>query len=142
MDGGHLRSLSDDSGVPQSGGLAIYRTGPLLGCDVPFNRNQPPRGTGRNQGRAHHPMPSTSLEQLDAFPVGMVLHAFTNQELIGHGGCGIVCRTEHNELDLSGAIKEYLQSELAVREGVTVQPLSGTDRTNFEDGLRRFRDDG
>lgn len=92
--------------------------------------------------RAHHPMPSTSLDQLDAFPVGMVLHTFTNQGLIGHGGFGIVYRTEHNELDLSGAIKEYLQSELAVREGVTVQPLSGTDRTNFEDGLRRFRDDG
>ena len=61
--------------------------------------------------------------------------------MIGHGGFGIVYRAEHNELDLTVAIKEYLPVELAVREGATVQPRSGTDRKDFEDGLRRFRDE-
>lgn len=87
--------------------------------------------------RAHHPMPSTSLEQLDALPVGMVLHAFTNQGLIGHGGFGIVFKAERNELDQTVAIKEYLQSELAVREGETCSPAAArfvrTPRTAFDD---------
>ena len=74
-------------------------------------------------------------------PVGTVLREFTIQAVIGHGGFGIVYRAEHNELDLTVAIKEYLPVELAVREGATVQPRSGTDRKDFEDGLRRFRDE-
>ena len=74
-------------------------------------------------------------------PVGTVLREFTIQAVIGHGGFGIVYRAGHNELDLTVAIKEYLPVELAVREGATVQPRSGTDRKDFEDGLRRFRDE-
>ena len=86
-------------------------------------------------------MRSTDPERRDALPVGTVLREFTIQAVIGHGGFGIVYRAEHNELDLTVAIKEYLPVELAVREGATVQPRSGTDRTDFEDGLRRFRDE-
>ena len=86
-------------------------------------------------------MPSTDPERRDALPVGTVLREFTIQAVIGHGGFGIVYRAEHNELDLTVAIKEYLPVELAVREGATVQPRSGTDRKDFEDGLRRFRDE-
>ena len=86
-------------------------------------------------------MPSTDHERRDALPVGTVLREFTIQAVIGHGGFGIVYRAEHNELDLTVAIKEYLPVELAVREGATVQPRSGTDRKDFEDGLRRFRDE-
>ena len=80
-------------------------------------------------------------ERRDALPVGTVLREFTIQAVIGHGGFGIVYRAGHNELDLTVAIKEYLPVELAVREGATVQPRSGTDRKDFEDGLRRFRDE-
>ena len=86
-------------------------------------------------------MRSTDPERRDALPVGTVLREFTIQAVIGHGGFGIVYRAGHNELDLTVAIKEYLPVELAVREGATVQPRSGTDRKDFEDGLRRFRDE-
>ena len=86
-------------------------------------------------------MPSMDPERRDALPVGTVLREFTIQAVIGHGGFGIVYRAGHNELDLTVAIKEYLPVELAVREGATVQPRSGTDRKDFEDGLRRFRDE-
>ncbi len=74
-------------------------------------------------------------------PVGTVLREFTIQAVLGHGGFGIVYRAGHNELDLTVAIKEYLPVELAVREGATVQPRSGTERKDFEEGLRRFRDE-
>ena len=86
-------------------------------------------------------MPSTEHERRDALPAGTALRDFTIRSVIGHGGFGIVYRAEHNELDLAVAIKEYLPVELAVREGATVQPRSGTDRPGFEDGLRRFRDE-
>ena len=86
-------------------------------------------------------MPSTDHERRDALPVGAVLRDFTIQAVVGHGGFGIVYRAGHNELDLTVAIKEYLPVELAVREGATVQPRSGTDRKGFDDGLRRFRDE-
>ena len=85
-------------------------------------------------------MPSTDREWRDALPVGTVLRDFTIQAVIGHGGFGIVYRAGHNELDLTVAIKGYLPVELAVREGATVQPRSGTDRKDCEEGQRRFRD--
>ena len=86
-------------------------------------------------------MPSTDYERRDALPVGTVLRDFTIQAVIGHGGFGVVYRADHNDLDLTVAIKEYLPVELAVREGATVRPRSGTVRKDFEDGLRRFRDE-
>ena len=86
-------------------------------------------------------MPSTEPERRDALPVGTVLRDFAIQAVIGHGGFGIVYRAGHNELNLTVAIKEYLPVELAVRDGATVQPRSGTDRKDFEEGLRRFRDE-
>ena len=86
-------------------------------------------------------MPSTDHGRRDALPIGTVLRDFTIQAVIGHGGFGIVYRAGHTELDLTVAIKEYLPVELAVREGTTVQPRSGTERKDFEEGLRRFRDE-
>ena len=86
-------------------------------------------------------MPSADHGRRDALPSGTVLREFTIQGVIGHGGFGIVYRAGHNELDLTVAIKEYLPAELAVREGMAVQPRSGTERKDFEEGLRRFRDE-
>ena len=86
-------------------------------------------------------MASTDHERRDALPVGTVLRDFTIRAVIGHGGFGVVYQAGHNELDLTVAIKEYLPVELAVREGATVRPRSGTVRRDFEDGLRRFRDE-
>ena len=86
-------------------------------------------------------MSTTDHERRDALPVGTLLRDFTIQAVIGHGGFGVVYRAEHNELDLTVAIKEYMPVELAVREGETVRPRSGSVRRDFEDGLRRFRDE-
>ena len=86
-------------------------------------------------------MPSADHGRRDALPVGTVLREFTIQAVLGHGGFGIVYRAGHNELELTVAIKEYLPVELAVREGATVQPRTGTERKDFEEGLRRFRDE-
>ena len=86
-------------------------------------------------------LPSADHERRDALPAGYVLRDFTKKGVIGHGVLGIVYRATHNELDLTVAIKEYLPVELAVREGATVRPRSGTDRRGFDNGLRRFRDE-
>ena len=86
-------------------------------------------------------MSSTDHERRDVLPVGTILRDFTIQAVVGHGGFGVVYRAGHNDLDLTVAIKEYLPVELAVREGTTVRPRSGTVRKDFEDGLRRFRDE-
>ena len=74
-------------------------------------------------------------------PQGSVLRDYTIEEVLGHGGFGIVYKARHNELDHVVAIKEYLPSELAVREGTTVRARSADCETYFADGLRRFRDE-
>ena len=86
-------------------------------------------------------MPSADFGRRDALPGGTVLRDLTIQSVIGSSGFGIVYRAGLNELDLTGAIKEYLPVGLAVRDRTTVQPRSGTDRTDFEEGLHRFRDE-
>ena len=72
-------------------------------------------------------------------PVRTVLRDFTIQAVIGPGGFGVVYRAEHNELNLTVAIKQYMSAELAVREGATVWPRSCAVRRDFEDDHRRFR---
>ena len=66
---------------------------------------------------------------------------YTIQAVLGHGGFGIVYKASHNELGQVVAIKEYLPSELAVREGATVRAKSADCETCFADGLRRFREE-
>ena len=61
--------------------------------------------------------------------------------MLGRGGFGIVYKARHNELDQVVAIKEYLPSELAVREGETVRAKSADCDTYVGDGLRHFRED-
>ena len=77
----------------------------------------------------------------EALPQGCVLRHYTIQAVLGHGGFGIVYKARHNELDQVVAIKEYLPSELAVREGATVRAKSADCETYFADGLRRFREE-
>ena len=74
----------------------------------------------------------------DALSAGTVLGSYTLEQVLGHGGFGIVYRARHNELGHVVAIKEYLPLELAVREGATVQVRSPESQTPYEDGLRRF----
>ena len=86
-------------------------------------------------------MPDGWSDRRDALPQGCVLRDYTVQEVLGHGGFGIVYKARHNELDQVVAIKEYLPSELAVREGATVRAKSADSETYFADGLRRFREE-
>ena len=86
-------------------------------------------------------MPDGWSDRRDALPQGCVLRDYTVQEVLGHGGFGIVYKARHNELDQVVAIKEYLPSELAVREGATVRAKSADCETYFADGLRRFREE-
>ena len=80
-------------------------------------------------------------ERRDALPRGAALRDYTIEEVLGHGGFGIVYRARHNELGYRVAVKEYLPIELALREGASVHPRSEACRSGYEDGLRRFRDE-
>ena len=80
-------------------------------------------------------------ERRDALPRGAALRDYTIEEVLGHGGFGIVYRARHNELGNVVAVKEYLPIELALREGAAVHPRSEACRAGYEDGLRRFRDE-
>ena len=86
-------------------------------------------------------MPDEWSDRRDALPRGCVLRDYTIEEVLGHGGFGIVYKARHNELDHIVAIKEYLPSELAVREGTTISAKSGESEAQFADGLRRFREE-
>ena len=86
-------------------------------------------------------VPDERSGRRDALPRGCVLRDYTIEEVLGHGGFGIVYKARHNELDHVVAIKEYLPSELAVREGTTISAKSGECETHFADGLRRFREE-
>ena len=86
-------------------------------------------------------MPDDWSDRRDALPQGSVLRDYTIEEVLGHGGFGIVYKARHNELDHVVAIKEYLPSELAVREGATIRAKSAECETHFADGLRRFREE-
>ena len=86
-------------------------------------------------------VPTAWSDRRDALPQGCVLRDYTIEEVLGHGGFGIVYKARHNELDHVVAIKEYLPSELAVREGATIRAKSAECETHFADGLRRFREE-
>ena len=86
-------------------------------------------------------MPDDWTDRRDALPQGCVLRDYTIEEVLGHGGFGIVYKARHNELDHVVAIKEYLPSELAVREGATIRAKSAESEAHFADGLRRFREE-
>ena len=72
---------------------------------------------------------------------GTVLNGvYTVEAELGHGGVGIVYRAKHRELG-PVAIKEYLPTELVVREGQSVHPVNTDSQGFFEEGLGRFLDE-
>ena len=77
----------------------------------------------------------------NALPFGTVLNGvYTVEAELGHGGVGIVYRAKHRELG-PVAIKEYLPTELVVREGQSVHPVNTDSQGFFEEGLDRFLDE-
>ena len=74
-------------------------------------------------------------------PFGTVLNGvYTVEAELGHGGVGIVYRARHRELG-PVAIKEYLPTELVVREGQSVHPVNTDSQGFFKEGLDRFLDE-
>ena len=85
---------------------------------------------------------SNGLAWQDALPRGTVIRGYSIRQVLGQGGFGIVYRARHLELGNIVAIKEYLPAELAVREGLGVRPRSTAYLDLYQDGLRRFRNEG
>ena len=83
----------------------------------------------------------TERSSRNALPFGTVLNGvYTVEAELGHGGVGIVYRARHRELG-PVAIKEYLPTELVVREGQSVHPVNADSQGFFEEGLGRFLDE-
>ena len=81
---------------------------------------------------------SGGQDRHDALRPGSRLGSYAVEEVLGHGGFGIVYRARHVDLDYVVAIKEYLPAELAVRDGTTVVPRSKVLAGPFDEGLRRL----
>ena len=70
---------------------------------------------------------------------GFKLHWYVIEEILGQGGFGITYLARDVNLDQHVAIKEYLPTELAVREGDhSVHPVSEERDKTFRWGLQRF----
>ncbi len=70
---------------------------------------------------------------------GYKLHWYHIIKILGHGGFGITYLAHDTNLDQQVAIKEYLPTDLSVREGdVSVHPVSAEHRESYEWGLERF----
>jgi len=70
---------------------------------------------------------------------GYKLHWYHIIRILGHGGFGITYLAHDTNLDQQVAIKEYLPTDLAVRENdISVHPVSEGHRESYEWGLERF----
>ena len=85
-------------------------------------------------------MSEMNEQRRDALPPGARLDGdkYAIEEVLGSGGFGLVYRVRHLLLDEDYAIKEYLPSEIAVREGETVYARSGAHQSDYQHGLERF----
>ena len=79
-------------------------------------------------------------QRRDALPPGTRLDGdkYEIEEVLGSGSFGVVYRAHHRDLGVC-VLKEYLPSEIAVREGEMVYPKSSGDTVYYRDGLNRFR---
>lgn len=77
-----------------------------------------------------------------ALPVGSRLSSYEIRGVLGVGGFGITYRAFDHDLQCDVAIKEYLPSQFAVRQGdSSVVPKTNGDAPAYEHGLRRFLDE-
>lgn len=75
-------------------------------------------------------------------PTGTQLRHYVIESVMGQGGFGVVYKARHAHLNEQVVIKEFLPSELAGRSGATVRPHSQSRQPLFEEGMRRFLDEG
>ncbi len=70
---------------------------------------------------------------------GYKLHWYHIIKILGHGGFGITYLAHDTNLDQQVAIKEYLPTDLSVRENdISVHPVSEGHAESYEWGLERF----
>lgn len=74
---------------------------------------------------------------MTALPIGTQLNEFEIRSVIGVGGFSIVYLAYDTGLCREVAIKEYLPTSLAVRNGLQVVPKTSAEKT-FEKGMRHF----
>ncbi len=77
----------------------------------------------------------------DRLSNGTVVGEFEIEAVIGQGGFGVVYRARHQHLGTLVALKEYLPAAVAVRTGLTVSPRNQSLASDYEDGLRRFKEE-
>ena len=75
-------------------------------------------------------------------PAGYRLGEYEIQGVLGSGGFGITYKARDCKLSKLVAIKEYLPSDFAVRDGrMTVKPKNSASKDNYAWGLERFLDE-
>ncbi len=75
----------------------------------------------------------------NALQAGHTLHWYRIERVLGQGAFGITYLAHDINLDRQVAIKEYMPSQLSMRENSqSVQPLSEEHREGFKAGLLRF----
>src|SRR5712691_11349414 len=77
-----------------------------------------------------------------ALPPGYTLYEYRIEQTLGIGGFGLTDLATVSNLDLKGAIKEYLPGDLAQRgEDQSVRPKSESTSESFKWVLSRFLDE-
>ena len=77
----------------------------------------------------------------NALPVGYRLGEYEIQAVLGSGGFGITYRARDCKLSKSVAIKEYLPSDFAMRDGREAVKPKSASQDNYAWGLERFLDE-
>ena len=77
-----------------------------------------------------------------ALPPGFRLGTYDVVRILGIGGFGVTYLCKHIALAVQVAVKEYLPNQIAVRDGMEVQPKAADDRGDFSWGLDRFLKEG
>jgi serine/threonine protein kinase len=81
----------------------------------------------------------SDLKHRNALPVGYELHWFKIESVLGQGGFGLTYLARDINLERMVAIKEYLPSQISVRENdMFIHPTSKEVEEDYQWGLDRF----